>query len=676
MNAGETRFPDGTESECPVCRWPDQGLAACGRCGMEWRAWNMADSESPAGEPRIMAARRRYDLRVAIRAAGRPGERDRALLTTLGRLVRGGAPQENEIDHAVAEFDTDAPDEPTAMPLGFTLSRLVAAEIDAIEFVEISPDWISLETLVADDLGVPARSSSSDRLSWSGVLPVLPADEGLRRYRLAGGIVSEEAWIDADEARATTDPVALTTSAETAAGQAIRQLLEAATARIRRVRLGDRVADLPGSGWPGVLVDTVLVRRTTEWPLLEAAAAGARAVMRPVAEIIYLGAGTLADIVTQARSRAPLRYGYDLILAEIDPRTEVVKPARWQLFTPGTAIRPHNWPTGSIDVMAPPSAADQLVLPIVMRLGTDAADWPVVDMATMPGSTPGTTRFQVRLMAPGQVSFHGRPDVVSSDDRACRWKELRAALASRSLAASAADLVLLVELGGTADMVASRVTLATEVVDALRYRADLRIAVVGYRDHGNFHRADAATARDALIVGCGLERISDARSVLARGDLWQAVESWDDHAAPVEDALHRVAEPDWAWRARARHVLVVIGRRPPHPSSTHDRAHPMAQPCPHHLRWRDIADRLRREHRVECVVACHQATAGGTAEAGADDPWRDIDAEEFFSFPATSSADDLVNAIGLAADDDGSRVRLAVHAGGSPRNPGEQAAHE
>jgi hypothetical protein len=641
---------------------------------MEWRAWNMAGSESSAGEPRIMAARRRYDLRVISRAGGRPGERDRALLTTLGRLVRGGPPQENEIDHALAEFDTEAPDEPAATVLGFTLSRLVAAEIDAIAFVEISPDGISLETLVVDDLGVPFRSSFSNRLSWSGVLPVLPADEGLRRYWLAGGVVSEEAGVDA-EATAAADPVALATSAEAAAGRAVRQLVDAATAGIRRAKLGDRAADLPGSSWPAVLVDTVLVRRTAGWPLLEAAAAGTRAVLLPVAEVVDFGARTLADIVTRTSSWAPLRYGYDLILAETEPGTEVVKPARWRLFKPGTAIRPHNWPTENVDVMAPPSAADQLVLPVVMRLGTDAADWPVVDMATMPGSTPGITRLQVRLMAPGQVSFHGRPDVVSSDDRACRWQELRAALASRSSVGSEADLVLLVELGGTADAVAGRVALATEVVDSLRYRTDLRVAVVGYRDHGHYHRADAATARDALIVGCGLERTSDARSVLARGDLWQAVETWDDHAAPLEDALNRVAQPGWAWRARVRHLLVVLGRRPPHPGSIHDRAGGRAQPCPHHLRWRDIVDRLRREHWVECVLVCHQATAHGTADAHADRAWREIGAEEFFSFAETSSAGELVRAIGLAADD-GSRLRLAMHASRSPRNTGEQAAHE
>jgi len=43
---------------------------------------------------------------------------------------------------------------PAAIGLGFTLSRLVAAEIDATEFVELSPDPISLETLVVNDLAV------------------------------------------------------------------------------------------------------------------------------------------------------------------------------------------------------------------------------------------------------------------------------------------------------------------------------------------------------------------------------------------------------------------------------------------------------------------------------------------------------------------------------------------
>src|SRR5271155_2784522 len=109
MNADRTPGPDGPESDCPVCRWPDQGLAACIRCGMELHAGYVIGRASPSEErelaDEIAAARLRHDLRAAIKDASRPGERDYPLLARLGRLARGGPPLANEIERAEEEFD-------------------------------------------------------------------------------------------------------------------------------------------------------------------------------------------------------------------------------------------------------------------------------------------------------------------------------------------------------------------------------------------------------------------------------------------------------------------------------------------------------------------------------------------------------------------------------------------
>jgi hypothetical protein len=266
-------------------------------------------------------------------------------------------------------------------------------------------------------------------------------------------------------------------------------------------------------------------------------------------------------------------------------------------------------------------------------------------------------------VAPGRVSFHGRPGVLSDDGHALRWPELLARLPGSVSAEIAVDLVLLVELGGSADAVDGRVALATDVVSKLHH-TDIRVAVAGYRDHFHIHHTNAATTRESLVVGCGLGEVSRARSALARGGWWQAVEVRDDYAAPLEDALDWV-ERGSDWRPDARHLLVVLGSRPPHPGDVDDPANPRAAVCPHHLPWRDILSGLRREHILECVVVHHEETAQQRADEDKDHAWQEFCAEGSFSPVETTSADELMAAIGLAADDNGSPLCLAVRADGS-----------
>jgi hypothetical protein len=653
-----SRRLDGPESPCPVCCWPDYGLASCGQCGTELRPGLAADVTVPGGD-QIGAACLRYDLLAAMRAASWTGERDYELLARLSRLVRGGPPLAHELEQAEVEFDawTGQPRGASALGLGFTLSRLVAGEIDAIEFVEIAPDAVSMQTLVTNELCVPVCSGTGASYPWPGLVP-LPADDDLRMLRLAGGVGGSEA----------DDPAALAVAAERAIRQVVRLRLQDAMAAIRAARPAGGLDGAPG--WIRARLDTVLVCRTAGWPLLEAAATVARSVLLPVAELTGRGAGTLADDVDAAARRAPLRYGYDLMLAKVDRRTGEVKADPWPLFQPGTVIRRHDRPTESAYVMTPPAAADRLALPVVMRRGPDAASWPAVGIATMPGSTPGTTQLQVRLHAPGQVSFHARPDVVSDDAAAGSWPELLAQLPGSVPGEMAIDLILLVELAGEPGVVARRVAMAADVVSRLD-GAGTNIAIAGYRDHFHSYVPNAVAGRNRLVVGCRLGPPDGARSLLARRDLWQAAEIGDDYAAPLEDALHWIEHEGCAWRRDARHLLVVLGNRPPHPGDVNDHANPKAAVCPYHHTWRDILGRLRRDHVVTCFAVRPATEDLSLAHGDAEHAWQEFCAEGYFSaLDAVSSADELLTAIGLTGGDNGLRLPLAVRGGRSSSHYG------
>jgi hypothetical protein len=642
-----------------VCRWPDDGLVSCGQCGTELRPGLDFGETSPGGD-RIGAACLRYDLLAAISAASWTGDRDYVLLARLSRLARGGPPLAHELEQAEVEFDAGAgyASGPGPAGLGFTLSRLVAGEIDAIEFVEIAPGAVSMQTLVTNELCVPVRSGAGADHPWPGLVS-LPADDDLRVLQLAGGV--------GGEAGGPADPVALASAAERAVRQVVRRRLEDTMAAIRGARPAGGPDGAPG--WIRARLDTVLVRRTTGWPLLEAAAAAARAVMLPVTELAGPRVGQLADVVDAAGRLAPLRYGYDLMLAKVDQHTGRVQPDRWPLFPPGTVIRRHERPTESAYVTAPPAAADQLALPVVMRRGPDPAGWPAVGVAAMPGSAPGTTRLQVRLHAPGQVSFHARPEILSDGGAAPGWPELLAQLPGSVPAALAADLVLLVELGGEAGAVAGRVALAAEVTSRLG-GTDARIAVAGYRDHFHSYFPGAATARDRLVVGCGLGPPAAARSLLARRDLWQAVVVGDDYAAPLEDALSWIEHEDLVWRPGAAHLIVVLGARPPHPGSIDDHANAKAAVCPYRHAWRETLGRLRGGHAVTCVAARCEGDSPPLAQGDVEHAWQEFCAEGFFSPVETSTARELLAAIGLEGGDNDARVPLAVRGGRSSSHHG------
>jgi hypothetical protein len=625
---------------CPVCQWPAREESHCRHCG--WQLMGGYVVGTPPTEAQqeltrsIASARRRYALRVAVRAAS---WRARVNLGRLAELAGAGTPpSDREIEDTVAAYDEQAP-LPAAIGIGFTLSRLVAGDTDAIEFAEISPDGLSVCALVADELGVPGLRPGG-QVHWTDILPELPADDDLRLYLLAG--VAGDA--------AATDPAALATSVAEAAGREVARLTHAMTNALRRSRSAESVSDDAEMARPPLTQpDTVLVCRTQRWPSLDAGAAMMRAVIRPVAEIYAPGPTPLSAIVTETVRWAPLRYEYCLVLAAVDQRNGRVWPTSSPLFPAGTTGQQRVFPTVDIPVMAA-TAADRLVLPVVARCSDNPAGWRAVGAGVMDGTTAGITRVRVRLEAPGRVSVSATPKLVPGTG-VPGWPDVLVGLPGWLPGMVMADVVLLAELGGHPDTVADRMSLLDSVVGGLG-RTGIKVAIVGYREHWERYPA-------GLIVECGLADAADIRPMLARRDLWRAVDIRDKHAAPIEDALATIAQPDWAWRPGARHLLVVFASRPPHPRSVDARGELRASQCQNGHSWQDILDRLRREQAVECMVVLPEREAHTPAGDYAERAWAEFGKAGLFHAERSPAAD-LLRAIGIGQADDGARLPLAM----------------
>ncbi len=165
------------------------------------------------------------------------------------------------------------------------------------------------------------------------------------------------------------------------------------------------------------------------------------------------------------------------------------------------------------------------------------------------------------------------------------------------------DLAFLAELGGSPAVVETRVNLVRAMVDRLRSSAGsavVRAAVFGYRDHEALHRVRARDDDEKLVVGCGLGSVDIVRRELDRAELWRAVPIVSNRAAPIEDALRELLCTS-SWRLGVRHVVVILGSRPPHPPVA-DPGGGLTTPCPHGYAWEDYITALRERHSVDCLA--------------------------------------------------------------------------
>ena len=582
----------------------------------------------------------------------------------------------------------------TTAGIVFVLTRLIAGKTESVAFMELGPDAVAVQTLVAGNHGVPRRLKlHSDSLPWDEVLPRLPSDPGLRRLRMAGGIGADPGR-GRGQVPAQETPGALAALAGEAIAPVLDRYMAVAAAAASVVRSAGARGTGNGLRPPAPYrVDIVLVRRPYQWPVLDAAIDRARVVLRPVADVVApAGGGELAAVVDGLAGYAPLRYGYELVLADVaDSGTLTLRPRK--LFAAGAAALPggpRRRPTVLIDVMPVPGhAAARVALPIVAMRGA-VADYrdagvlkrerPLVAMPELDGEFQETVALKVTLRGPGRLVVQPVPGLLPPGkvpEHRAEWPELIAGLPDRvprgQESGAGLDLVLLVELGGGDEDVAARVQLAAETVDELAVNSlcegegegeagspVTRVAVLGYRDHFGRHRVDAikdpAREDEALIVGCALSAPTAARSVFRRAGRWQAAPVQDFHAAPMEEALALVAGPDWEWAPDARHALVAIGGRPPHPDREGTYGGPML-PCPHRISWADAVRRLADERAVECfAVVDRPVTPGYAAQAwerlGERCTWR----------AAEASAAELVAAILAETSPASAEICLAMRA--------------
>lgn len=634
-----------------VCRWPAKTDGRCQRCGWEPEP----GSESETVTTQITNAQRDYDVRAAARVAGAmPLEDQNLVLSWLAAVVRGGPVEPGDIGEEMVR-PGPGPSATARRGMGFALTRLVSGRTDALAFVELGADVVSTQALGVDKRGVP-EPLAAEIDPWTTILPRLRAPNALRYLRMAGGIGI--ASLEADEGEPDRLAADLTEN--------LAPMLEQfkTTAREKAGR-----------------IDVVLVHRTRMWSLLDEAAALARTILRPVTEITARAeAGTLTDVLHAIAAQAPLRYSYDLVLVDVKKRQ--VRPSPYELFPAGSVAPPGSYQVKAVSVSAVSGhAAAELVLPIVARRDRDAS-WrdaraladqrPVIAMATLDAATgKGSFQVRVQLIKPGVAEFLGPSEATPADDaESGRWPESMADLREQLWQSQGAlDLVLLVELADPPKDVAARIRLVKDVVAEFELVPEVRIAVLGYRDHFTGYEYDQDVIRDparehrALIVG-SVNGFTDQAKLgpgFWRPERWQAVESGDDGGAPVEDALWLIASREWNWRPGARHVVVIVGRRPPYS----DRSEDVALACEsHYPDWRRTLEKLRRDQQLKCLVVLDEEPAAGYALRA----WQALTAPGTFrrSRHNTRLVGELARDCGMTS----ARLRFATLAGGAADQEG------
>jgi cellulose biosynthesis protein BcsQ len=217
-------------------------------------------------------------------------------------------------------------------------------------------------------------------------------------------------------------------------------------------------------------------------------------------------------------------------------------------------------------------------------------------------------------MTPTATGVGGEsPIVLRGGERARQVKDANTRHRSEEL--PEIDIALLAELGGEEAAVERRIGLIRSVLDRLVDSAStetaIQAAVFGYREHDGPYRRDADKDHEKLIVGRELGSAQAARDVLSRQALWQAVRMMDGAAAPIEDALHELSRTS-SWRPEARHVLLIVGERPPRPP-TFDPRNPLILPCPHRYAWNDELRTLRDDHLAVCMAVVDDGLDVGTS---------------------------------------------------------------
>ncbi|MFC5058222.1 hypothetical protein [Saccharothrix xinjiangensis] len=516
--------------ECPVCLRDARDEAACPGCGWTLRGDRVLGHPTPEQErgfaAALAAARREVDLRAALLAAGYPGHGDPGLLGRLRGFARGGPtaglPVEAlTVEDPAGEDPVTHGEDDVRAAAATALDRLTG-DHDRLTAVELTPEGVRAAVFTAGEVCAGLRGPVTGR-SWRDLLPALPADDDLRRFRLAGGIGDTR-----------PDPALLAAQADAAA---------------------------PATDGP-----VLLLVRVPGWALPERVAARLRE-RGPSTELRLPPTGrTLTDDgVAALLALAPLRRDVGLVVADTGPGGRVRTAVR-RVFPAGTTAAAAEPVT--LAVRTPAVASAEFTLAVVAAAADDdPARWRPLAVTRARLRPAEEHRVDFTLAAGARVGVRCADDVTARHVPAAgldaEWAATRAAVPEtyRPADVPGADLAFAVELGGARDAVRERLALVAEtvaLVDAEHHApASVRYAVLAYLDH-SATRTDPGHVVRAFPLGAAADCLEFLGTLTPANPVYS-------HAAPVEDALLLAVRLAWR-RTGAHRALVVLGSRPPHPT--------------------------------------------------------------------------------------------------------------
>ncbi|MEU2025216.1 hypothetical protein ABZ565_24185 [Streptomyces sp. NPDC016469] len=607
-----------------MCATPDTGAQECAGCS--WRMWDdpvlgaLTDEDTEAARTALRTAQHAWDLRAATLSQG-----DAEGLRRLTPLLRAGPADPGEPAPPPLPGGSLPPHDSARWQQ--ILTDLVGGRIPDVVFAEFTPDRLHVIRAAADRSGIPSQADAGST-DWASLLPALDGDAGPRRFRLAGGVGSEEALDRAE--------------------------FDAAVTRWLRTH--------PALARAGTLV--VLGRRSG-WVLLDRAAALLRSVYRPSAEIGpgpgEAASGTdTADAVRAALRTAPLAVDHSLLLARVDRRTGEVHAHTQVLFPAGSRLRRGETATAEITVYGGLAARAPVLLPVLA--GTPGAD----------GSgavTLSARRTALAAFAPARLAFvlHGPGEVTAHEGAAHAdgrgelpdIPALVGSLPRRVIHPPALDMFLTIEMSGADPAeTAERLGFARDVIATLarRHGPGLRVGVVGHYDHAVHENRYGPRPVLLLRVPAG-----PARAALAALTGWRPARREQDTASSLEDALREVgrlvrARPRTARAPDTRRVLLVVGRRPP---GLPEQQHEVVPACPLGADWRAELDGLRARGVRVLTRADPDTGPKGPVHRYTASAWDALGAGGSFR-PGSDTADDVADALAPPWQWDGLPCPLAL----------------
>ncbi|NEC63271.1 hypothetical protein G3I41_01230, partial [Streptomyces sp. SID9727] len=459
----------------------------------------LTDEDTEAARTALHTAQHAWDLRAArLALGGAEGAR------RLAPLLRAGPPDPGEEPAPPSLPGGSLPPHDSARWQQI-LTDLVDGRIPDVVFAEFTPDRLRVIRAAADRSGIP-RQTDAGSTDWASLLPALDGDAAPRRFRLAGGVGTEQPLH-----RAEFD-VAVTRWLHT----------HPALARARTL---------------------VVLGRRSGWVLLDRAAALLRAAYRPSAEIGpgpgEAASGTdTADAVRAALRTAPLAVDHSLLLARVDRRTGEVHAHTQVLFPAGSRLRRGETATAEITVYGGLATRAPVLLPVLA--GTPEAD----------GSgavTLSARRTALAAFAPARLAFvlHGPGEVTAHEGAPTEGRgelpdipALVGSLPRRVIHPPALDVFLTVEMSGAdAEETGERLGFARDVIATLarRHGPGLRVGVVGHYDHAVHENRYGPRPVLLLRVPAG-----PAPAALTALTGWRPARREQDTASSLEDALREV----------------------------------------------------------------------------------------------------------------------------------------